>query len=95
MRYHSHNDRSITEPARPHAALPRPIQEHLGQQLRATLFESQEKPAFLGDPALPTTFDDYLHRLRLNERARERRRASEYGIAAVAAALQARSISKG
>lgn len=33
--------------------LPRPVQEHLARQLRATYVETLEKPAYLGDPALP------------------------------------------
>jgi hypothetical protein len=67
--------------------LPRPIQEHLARQLRATYVETLEKPAYLGDPALPTAFDDHLRRLAAGERQRIRERASRQGLAAVAAAL--------
>jgi hypothetical protein len=73
----------------PHSStvLPRPVQEHLARQLRATYVETQEKPAYLGDPALPSAFDDHLHRLAAGERQRTRERASSQGLAAVAAAL--------
>lgn len=67
--------------------LPRPVQEHLARQLRATYVETQEKPAYLGDPALPAAFDDQLHRLAAGERQRIRERASRQGLEAVAAAL--------
>jgi hypothetical protein len=33
------------------------VQEHLARQLRATYLEMQDKPAYLGDPALPPEFD--------------------------------------
>ena len=62
--------------------LPRSVQEHLGQQLRSAYNELQEKPAYLGDPALPVQFDEPLYRLSLRERVRQK------GIAAVRSALQ-------
>ena len=68
-------------------ALPRPVQEHLARQLRAAYVETQDKPAFLGDPALPVAFDEHLHALRSVEIARERERAGEQGLAAVSTAL--------
>jgi hypothetical protein len=71
----------------PGAALPRPIQEHLARQLRAAYHERQEKPAFLGDAALPREFDDYLYRLWSSETAHRRRRAGACGLAAVQTAL--------
>jgi hypothetical protein len=67
--------------------LPRPVQEHLARQLRATYVETLEKPAYLGDPALPPAFDDHLNRLAARERQKTRERASRQGLAAVAAAL--------
>ncbi|WP_187144492.1 hypothetical protein [Microvirga massiliensis] len=72
----------------PDAALPRPVQEHLARQLRAAYHERQEKPAFLGDAALPREFDDYLYRLWSSETAHRRRRAGACGLAAVQAALK-------
>ena len=65
------------------STLPRPVQDHLGRQLRATYFETQDKPAYLGDPALPIEFDQYLHRLS----TLDVRRSERCGLAAVSAAL--------
>jgi hypothetical protein len=72
----------------PGAALSRSVQEHLARQLRAAYHERQDKPAFLGDTALPREFDDHLYRLWSSERAHRRRRASQCGLAAVQAALE-------
>ncbi len=81
------NRNSAGEPSSP-AALPRWVQEHLGRQLRATLVvDAQDKPAYLGDPTLPSAFDQYLYEVAVNHRTRECRRASDHGLAAVAAAL--------
>ncbi len=62
-------------------ALPRPLQEHLAQQLRAEYQLVADKPAFLGDPAIPPEFDRHIRRLDVQEKAHER------GIEAVKAAL--------
>ena len=70
------------------AVLPRWIQEHLGRQLRATLVDTQDKPAYLGDPALPSAFDQYLYEMARNHGTRECRRANYHGLAAVATALE-------
>jgi hypothetical protein len=61
--------------------LPRIVQEHLARELRAIYLEMQDRPAYLGDPALPPEFDVPLLRMAM------RQRASEQGFAAVAAAL--------
>jgi hypothetical protein len=66
----------------PDFVLPRPVQEHLARQLRVTYLELQGKPTYLGDPALPLEFETHLYRLST------RQRASEQGMAAVAAALE-------
>jgi hypothetical protein len=58
------------------------VQDHLGRQLRSTYTELQDKPAYLGDPALPLAFDDPLYRLAARERVRDR------GVTAVRSALQ-------
>lgn len=68
-------------------ALPRPIQEHLARHLRAAYVEQEDRPAYLGDPALPVAFDEHLYRLAADERSRERQRAGECGLAAVTTAL--------
>jgi hypothetical protein len=67
------------------ATLPRDVREYLGQKLRATYRERQDKPAYLGDPALPRTFDDQIYQLTIL--CSERERAGRHGLAAVAAAL--------
>lgn len=57
-------------PPRPaEAVLPRDVQEHLGQQLRTEYDVVAEKPAFLGDPAIPEQFDWHIMRLETRERA--------------------------
>ncbi len=70
------------------APLPPPVREHLGRELRAAYVEKQDKPAYLGDPALPLSFDEPLTRLVKKERASRRKRAHEQGIAAVETALE-------
>ncbi|GJD60410.1 hypothetical protein [Methylobacterium frigidaeris] len=45
------------------AALPQPVREHLGQQLRSTYNAEAEKPDYLGDPGLPPEFTPQLRRL--------------------------------
>jgi hypothetical protein len=67
------------------AMLPHDVRDYLGQKLRAAYREKQEKPAYLGDPALPRRFDDALQQLTILCSRRER--ASRCGFAAVAAAL--------
>ena len=67
--------------------LPRSVQEHLGQKLRADYYERGDKPKYLGDSALPIEFDPYLYRLEQKERASRIMRIREHGATAVAAAL--------
>jgi hypothetical protein len=69
-------------------ALPKSVQEHLGRELRTALHEGQPSPAYVGDPALPPAFDEYLRRLALLPQSREGERARSQGLAAVEAALQ-------
>jgi hypothetical protein len=45
---------AVDEPA---AALDRTVQDHLGQKLRAAYAEVEDKPGYLGDPALPPEFE--------------------------------------
>jgi hypothetical protein len=68
-----------------HAILPQDVRDHLGQKLRAVYRERQEKPAYLGDPALPLAFDEPIRQLTIL--CSERERAGRHGLAAVAAAL--------
>jgi hypothetical protein len=67
--------------------LPRSVQEHLGQTLRADYYLHTDKPKYLGDPALPAEFDPYLYRLEQEERASRIMRIRERGATAVATAL--------
>ena len=67
--------------------LPRSVQEHLGQTLRADYYLRGDKPKYLGDPALPVEFDPYLYRLEQKERASRIMRVREHGTTAVATAL--------
>ena len=63
------------------APLPRPIQEHLGRQLRSVYNEATPKPAFLGDSDLPPQFERLIRRIETSERVHE------VGIDAVRKAL--------
>ena len=64
-------------------SLPRPIQDHIAQQMRSEYHLTADRPAFLGDPAAPVSFDEPLRRLKEREQAR----IHELAVAAVAAAL--------
>ena len=66
-------------------SLPRPIQDHIAQQMRSEYHLTADKPAFLGDPAIPRSFDEPLRKLKERERAR----VHELAVAAVAEALLA------
>src|SRR3954468_8723138 len=68
--------------------LPPPVQEHLAQQLRAAYQETAEKPAFLGDTALPPEIERKVEQIAERERAAVRDKAHELGTEAVAAALE-------
>jgi hypothetical protein len=71
------------------AGLSRPIQEHLGRELRTTYnAEAPEKPAYLGDPVLPLEFELLLQRLEVSERQRIGEIAHSHGIEAVERALR-------
>ena len=71
------------EPAAPTSSgLTRPLQEHLGQQLRTTYETLAEKPAFLGDANVPAELDRHVQRLETRERIRNK------GLEAVRTALQ-------
>jgi hypothetical protein len=61
------NDAESLQPS-----LDKPIQELLGQKLRAAYNEVAEKPAFLGDPTLPPEIEDQLLELETRIRAHEK-----------------------
>jgi hypothetical protein len=60
---------------RPAPELGQSIQEYLGQKLRAAYNEVAEKPAYLGDPALPLQIEEQL--LELETRVRAHRTGTE------------------
>jgi hypothetical protein len=64
------NEGSGTEAPKP--GLDKPIQEHLGQRLRAAYNEVAEKPAYLGDPTLPPEIENQLHELETRIRVHEK-----------------------
>ncbi len=72
----------------PSSRLPRPLQEHLAQKLRSAYQELAEKPAFLGDSAIPVEFEYHLQRLEAVEKARLIERIRNEGIEAVRSALE-------
>jgi hypothetical protein len=63
------------------AVLDKTVQDHLGQKLRAAYAETEDKPAYLGDPALPPELE---HKLLDLEKAEE---VHEKGVEAVKDAL--------
>jgi hypothetical protein len=68
-------------------ALGRPLQEHLAQQLRTTYHVMTDKPAFLGDAAVPPQFEEHLRRLEAKDRERHHEKVRQRGIEAVESAL--------
>ncbi|NNM71156.1 hypothetical protein [Enterovirga aerilata] len=48
-------------------ALSRQVREHLGRKLRSELRVEAEKPAFLGDEAVPPQFAGLVHQLQRRE----------------------------
>ena len=65
----------------PAAVLDRTVQDHLGQKLRAAYAEAEDKPAYLGDPALPPEFEDKVLAIEKSEEVHEK------GVEAVKDAL--------
>lgn len=53
---------------KPGAALSSEVREHLGQKLRATLRQTSDKPAFLGDESMPPEFEGAIRRLQGQDR---------------------------
>jgi hypothetical protein len=75
------DDHEPTQESAPDA-LPKPIQEHLGRQLRSAYNAQAEKPAFLGDPVVPPQFERLIRRIEVSEKVRE------IGVEAVRQALE-------
>ena len=63
--------------------LPVDVRDRLIRQLRAALNETEERPAFLGDPAIPSHLEPHVARLLRAERDR----VGQKGLEAVQAAL--------
>ena len=72
----------------PASSLPRTLQEHLAQKLRSAYHELAEKPAFLGDPAIPVEFEYHLARLEAVEKVRHTEKVRNQGLEAVKSALE-------
>ncbi len=72
----------------PASGLPRTLQEHLAQKLRSAYHELAEKPAFLGDPAIPVEFEYHLARLEAVEKGRHIEKVRNQGLEAVKSALE-------
>ncbi|WP_027171796.1 hypothetical protein [Methylobacterium sp. 10] len=62
-------------------ALPEPVRDHLGQQLRSVFTTQDDAPKFLGEPAVPEEFAPQLRRLET------RLKTHEEGTGAVEQAL--------
>ena len=70
------------QPSPTAAPLPKGVQEHLGRQLRSAYNAKAERPAFLGDPAVPPQFERLIRRIEVSEKVRE------IGVEAVRQALE-------
>ena len=80
-----------TDPGATHeraSSLPRPLQEHLARELRSTYHATEEKPAFLGDPAIPVEFEYQLQRLEAVEKVRHTEKVHNQAVEAVKTALE-------
>jgi len=67
--------------------LPRQVQEHLAQKLRAQLYEASPKPQYLGDPVIPREFDSLIERIENQDRAKRSERIAQIARQAVEEAL--------
>ena len=72
----------------PASGLPRPLQEHLARELRSTYHATEEKPAFLGDTAIPVEFEYQLQRLEAVEKVRHTEKVHNQAVEAVKTALE-------
>jgi hypothetical protein len=78
-------ERSLAESG---SGLARPLQEHLAQKLRSAYHELADKPAFLGDPAVPAEFEYHLQRLEAVEKVRHEEKVHNRAVEAVKTALE-------
>ncbi|KQP61527.1 MULTISPECIES: hypothetical protein [unclassified Methylobacterium] len=75
------DDRGPSESASKEGALPEPVRDHLGQQLRSVFTTGDGVPDYLGDPVVPEEFEPQIKRLEV------RLKTHEEGTEAVAQAL--------
>jgi hypothetical protein len=75
------NDHPQPDLALPDVALPEPVRDHLGQQLRSVFTTQEAVPEYLGDPVVPPDFAPQLKRLET------RLKTHEEGTVAVEQAL--------
>lgn len=66
----------------PDPALPEPVRDHLGQQLRSVFTTDEVVPQYLGDPMVPEAFEPQIKRLEV------RLKTHEEGTGAVEQALE-------
>lgn len=52
-------------------ALPEPVRDHLGQQLRSHFAVGDAAPKYLGDPAVPDAFGPQIERLEVRLKTHE------------------------
>jgi hypothetical protein len=76
-----HPEETGGEADQPPVVLDKTVQDHLGQKLRAAYAETEDKPAYLGDPALPPELEQKVHELEKSAEVHEK------GVAAVEDAL--------
>jgi hypothetical protein len=81
----AHRESSLAESG---SGLARPLQEHLAQKLRSAYHELADKPAFLGDPAVPVEFEYHLQRLEAVEKVRHEEKVHNRAVEAVKTALE-------
>ncbi len=53
----------MSDHPQPEAALPEPVRDHLGQQLRSVFTTAEPVPEYLGDPVVPADFAPQIKRL--------------------------------
>lgn len=72
----------MSDHPQPDAALPEPVRDHLGQQLRSVFTTDEAVPEYLGDPVVPPAFEPQIKRLET------RLKTHEEGTIAVEQALE-------
>jgi hypothetical protein len=73
---------TMADEAQNDPALPEPVRDHLGQQLRSVFPTGDAAPQYLGDPVVPEAFEPQIKRLEV------RLKTHEEGTGAVEQALE-------